>query len=359
MEIDAQLNRVRLLEPQPGMPANAMPGLGQLIPRPNIMLRGMISAALLILLGAYLLFRGFAYGYGAMLLAVGAVIAYNSYRIGTRLEGLRELAETPFFHIAPAADELLIAGSKVSVRTPDGQWLVARMTRQHQMLLAGIRRAWVLGPDGKGRGFLQLPGSYRVIAVRLRSEPPSGSVPLVPVVREPLPPGRDPVLAAHRKWTSGFAAKSAVVNLIISGIAFWAVTESDHPHRRGEFSESFLSVGAAFVFALTAMSGLLLLVGAVKAMRPIPAEATWLELTVRQIQPYRLTRSGLTTMRGQAVLPDGSVLEFKTARIDGSLAVTAAATGQIWAITPIRPGKYAKIGLPGYPVIGLAKFTRP
>jgi hypothetical protein len=357
VEIDARLNRVRLLEPQPGMPARAMPGLGQLLPRRNPLARRLILPGLLVPLGVLRLVLGPGYGYGAMLLAVAALIAFNGFRVARATAGLADLADAVFIPLALAPDGLLVAGSKVSLRLENGQWLVTRMTRQYRMLLAGTRRCWALGPDGEGRVFLQLPGSYRVHAARLRNEPASGSQLLAPILREPLPPGGDPVLAAHRRWSAGFILKTAVAYAGIAGTAFWALTDLDSAG--GEFfRNAAFGVSAGAIAGGTGASVGMLLVAAVKAAWPIPPESTWLELTVRHLDPYQLTQAGTSRMTGQAALPDGRIVAFKTARIDGSLAVTAAATGQLWAITPVRFGKYVKIGLPGYPVLGSAKFSR-
>ncbi len=349
MQQDDQLDRVRLVEPQPGMPADQLPGLDQLLARTK---RGkyFFSAVCFGILVAIGIATAGSIGPGlATLMIVGpAVMVYVSVRVLVATTGMAGLVKSPFTRVDIAPDGMRAAGKRVALQLPDGRWLVCRLGEPNRLLIAGLRRVWLLGPDARGRVVVLVPGNIRLTTARIRDTPPERSEPVPPAPRVPLRPAEDPVLLAHLKAVDRRVLIPAGVTLAIGAIALWAGVDSAiRSHLR---SVGGMTAGFVFAFVMLLLTGQLVTVW-FKQRKLLPPDAGWFELRVNLAAPLFVTAGGIATLTGYATLPDHSVHTFR-ARIDAALATNIAVTGQLWAIGPFRPGKPISAGLPGYPLIG-------
>jgi hypothetical protein len=260
-----------------------------------------------------------------------------------------ELATWPFTEVTAAPDGMRVDGSRLSLRLPDGRWLVFRTAEPNRLLIAGLRRVWLLGPDPRGRVCVLVPSGVRLHRARLSDAPASGSTPLEPVVREPQRPADDQVLASTLRTASRRVLITAGVFALIAATALWAGIDSAvRTHFR---SAGLITAGFVLAFGMLLITGQLLVIWA-RQRKSLPADAGWFELRVNLSAPFVTSAAGITVLTGYATLPDNSVHSFRTAKMDAALAANIAVTGQLWAIGPFRRGKPIPVGLPGYPLMG-------
>jgi len=347
---DGQLERVRLVEPHPGIPANQLPGLDQLLARTR---RGkFVYTAVVfgIITGIGVASAPYAGpGLASMLTFGPALMASVSIRVLVATAGMAEAATRPFTLVDVAPDGMRVAGRAVGLQLPDHRWLTLRTGEPNRLLIAGIRRVWLLGPDARGRAFVLVPGNVRLHTARLRDAPPSDSEPVPPAQRTPLRPNEDPILVGHLRATSRRLLVIVGVFLLIAATSLWAGFDTairSHLRAAGEMTAGFV-----LAFAMLLIAGQIL-VAWFKQRKLLPADAGWFELRVSLSAPFSTTGAGITVLTGYATLPDNSVHSFRTAKIDAALAANIAVTGQLWAIGPFRRGKPIAIGLPGYPLFG-------
>ena len=350
MQNDGQLERIRLVEPQPGMPAQALPGLDQLLAhtkRGKYVFSGAVFAILAVI--GVVALPDVGPGVAAMLIVGPGLLAYTSVRMLVVTSGMAGLAASSFTAVTVAPDGMRVTGTRVSLRLPDERWLVFRTTEPNRLLIAGLRRVWLLGPDARGRVCVLVPSGIRLHRARLSDAPASGSTLVEPAVREPLRPGDDPVLASTLRTAGRRLLITAGVFALIAATALWAGIDSAvRTHFR---STGLITAGFVLAFAMLFLAGQVLLVWS-KQRNFLPANAGWFELRVSLAAPFVTNASGVSVLTGYATLPDNSVHTFRTARIDAALAANIAMTGQLWAIGPFQRGKPIPIGLPGYPLIG-------
>ncbi|MEV6639101.1 hypothetical protein [Amycolatopsis sp. NPDC051371] len=348
MDIASGVDRVRVLEPVPGVPSGAEPLFSGY-------LRHLTSATILrtALSGVLLAFglllalterpgSALPYFYFAVF---GGSLALWSYVLSLYLR-IRRLSGEPYRRLDVAPDGLLVKGVRVSVRLPDGRWLRTRLPGGPRVQLAGERRLWVLG-TGR-RVFVRLPGAMWVRAGRIEDTPTPGATPVEPVSRRPTPPRLDPVLAAHRASRVRRMAGSGITFLVLgaAGLAAAANVRFDPDGITSPAAVGGIAGGSG-VFLLL---GLLTVAGILRIRRPI-TEDTWVELRVALDAPFVPRTRAVVRLTGWALHPDGRQTRFRLVA-DVSLAANVATTGQLWLLGYPRPGKPAKAGVPGYPCVG-------
>ncbi|RSM37801.1 hypothetical protein DMA12_35495 [Amycolatopsis balhimycina DSM 5908] len=277
--------------------------------------------------------------------AFGGSLAMWTYVLSLYRRVQRLFGE-PYHRLDVAPDGMLVKGSRVSVRLPDGRWLrTGRIPDGPRAQLAGERRLWVLG--GGRRVFVRLPGAMWLRAGRIEDAPLPGATSAELVSRHPTPPRHDPVLAANRAFRIRRTVLSGVVFLVLggAGLAFVANTRVD-PYAVVDPAAVGGVAGGSGVLVLL---GLLMLVGVLR-LRPI-TEDVWVELRVALDTQFVPRTRGVARLTGWALHPDGRQTRFRLVA-DVSLAANVAATGQLWLQGYPRPGKPAKAGLPGYPYGG-------
>jgi hypothetical protein len=348
MDILSGADRVRVHEPVPDLPSGAeplFPGYVRQLANAVILRMGLSGA--LVAFGVLLAVierRGSALPY-VYLVVFGASLAMWSYVLNLYLR-IRRLFGEPYRRLDVASDGLLVKGSRVSVRLPDGRWLRTRLPGGARVQLAGERRLWVLG-SGR-RVFARLPGTMWVRAGRIEDTPVSGATPVELVSRHPTPPRLDPVLAAQRAFQVRRTVVSGATFLVLGAAGFVAVAtvRFDPDAITGPAAVGGVAGGSA-VFVLL---GVLMLVGFLRIRRPV-TEDIWVELRVALDTAFAPRTRGVARLTGWALHPDGRQTRFRLIA-DVSLAANVAATGQLWLLGYPHPGKRAKAGVPGYPCAG-------
>jgi len=353
MDIATGADRVRVHEPVPNVPSGAeplFPGYVRQLTNATILRMGL--SGVLLAFGVLLALTerpgsALPYFYFAVF---GTSLAMWSYVLSV-YQRVRRLFGEPYRRLDVAPDGLLVKGSRVSVRLPDGRWLRTRLPDGPRVQLAGERRLWVLGAGL--RVFVRPPGAMWLRAGRIEDTPISGATPVELVSRRPTQPRQDPVLAAHRAFQVRRMVVFGVTFLALgaAGFAVTATVRFDPDAITGPAAVGGIAGGSA-VFVLL---GLLMLVGFLRIRRPI-TEDIWVELRVALDTPFVPRTRGLARLTGWALHPDGRQTRFRLVA-DVSLAANLAATGQLWLLGYPRPGKPAKAGVPGYPCVGSFRLT--
>ncbi|WP_410673718.1 hypothetical protein [Amycolatopsis sp. cmx-4-68] len=348
MDIASAAGRVRVHEPVPNVPSGAEPlfaGYVRQLTRTTVLRMGLSGA--LVGLGVLLVLterRGSALPY-IYFAVFGGSLAMWSYVL-TVYQRVRRLFGEPYHRLDVAWDGLLVKGSRVSVRLPDGRWLRTRLPDGPRVQLAGERRLWVLGAGP--RVFVRVPGAMWLRAGRIEDAPVPGATPAEHVSRHPTPPRHDPVLAAHQAFQVRRMVGSGLTFLVLgaAGLAVVPILRAD-PEVIADAAAVGGVAGGSAVFLLL---GLLMGSGVLRIRRPI-TEDSWVELQVALDTPFVPRTRGLARLTGWALHPDGRQTRFRLVA-DISLAANVATTGQLWLRSHPRPGKPAKAGCPGYPCAG-------
>ncbi|VVJ17758.1 Uncharacterised protein [Amycolatopsis camponoti] len=348
MDIATGADRVRVHEPVPNVPSGAEPlfaGYVRLLTKATVV--RMVLSGVLVTFGVVLVLterRGSAlpYFYFAVF---GLTLAQWSYVLSLYVRLRRHFGE-PYHRFDVAPDGLLVKGTRVSARLPDGRWLRTRLPAGARTQLAGERRLWVLGTGP--RVFVRPPGAMWVRAGRIEDAPHPGAKPAEPVSRHPTPPRLDPVLAAQRAFQVRRTLVSAVIFLAVgaAGLAMVPIVRFDPDGIAGPAAVGGLAGGSTVSLLL----GLLMVAGILRIRRPI-TEETWVELRVALDAPLAPRTPGAVRLTGWALHPDGRQTRFRLVA-DVSLAANVATTGQLWLQGYPRPGKPSKAGVPGYPCGG-------
>jgi hypothetical protein len=348
MDLLSGADRVRVHEPVHDLPSGAQPWFpGYVRQLTNTVILRMGLSGFLVVFGVLLAVierRGSVLPY-VYLVVFGGTLAVWGYVLSLYLR-IRNLSGEPYRRLDLAPDGLLVKGSRVFVRLPDGRWLRTRLLGGARTQLAGERRLWVLG-SGR-RVFVRLPGAMWVRVARIEDTPMSGATPVELVSRRPTPPRLDPVLTAQRAFQVRRTVASGLTCLVLGAAGFVAVAtvpvESDviaGPAAMGGVA------GGSGVFVLL---GVLMLVGFLRIRRPV-TEDVWVELRVALDTAFAPRTRGVARLTGWALHPDGRQTRIRLFA-DVSLAVNVAATGQLWSLGYPVAGKLNKAGLPGYPCAG-------
>jgi hypothetical protein len=84
----------------------------------------------------------------------------------------------------------------------------------------------------------------------------------------------------------------------------------------------------------------------------------WTELSIVLDEGIRTTASPLASTSGRTLLPDGREVTVKLQKVNVNLLANVRDTGRLWVLGTPEAGRPAKIGLPGYPLLGTAKLGK-
>lgn len=336
--------RVRVFEPDPAAPSGAVPIFGEFQDKLGRRAANNLALSVVMtLLGIGTFFLGMGLALPVWVTAFfGCYLAFWIYCATTTPS--KRLKSTAFRRLDCDPDGLVEAGNKVGVRLPDGRWLHLRMPLAWRLQLAGQRRLWLLGIGD--RVFATLPGNLSLVRGRVRDVPPPGAAPAAAVSREPVSPDNDRVLGAHRRFVAKVLWINAGALLVFAALMLWARFDSP-----GRAIDAAVPTVLAAVLFLTA---LLVAKSAADNGKPLTA-GNWTELRLVPDGPLRLSRRGLARLSGRTTLADGREVGVRLAKVDPSMAANIAVTGQLWVVG-MPKGGLARVGVPGYPVTGLARF---
>jgi hypothetical protein len=348
--------RVLVHEPRTDQPAIAEP-----------LWRGLLekgrksSLRILVIVPIYLAFMAWAlYPAEPGVLIVLAVLTGLRWILAlislNRSSVLHRLGNMPFREVRPADGELLVSGVKVSFRLPgDGRWVVTKLSEAERLLLAGVRRVWTLGPDPSGRVFVALSGSVTGRMGRIRPEPVPGSTVLPNQDRQPAPPREDVVLRAALRRLQRRMVLGLVFFFALIGSLVWIFAAD--PFSDDSASASGLVGGVAGGTAVVAVFVFWVAVVTAGIARAVRAP-NWTELWIVLDEGIRTTASTLAGTSGRTLLPDGREVTVKLQKVNVNLLANVRDTGRLWVLGTPEAGRPARIGLPGYPLLGTAKLGK-
>ncbi|MET7996810.1 hypothetical protein ABZU76_38630 [Amycolatopsis sp. NPDC005232] len=350
MTVRPESDRVRLWEPDPAVPAGALPVFGEL----HAGARRRAATSLFFPLpfvvgGIALFFAGEGVVAPLFLVVFFGVVLVVAIAVLTALRRAVPFLGARFEPVDCAPDGVIVAGGEVGVRLPDGRWLRTRMPAPLRVQLAGERRLWLLRVGE--RAMTTLPGSGALGAARITDGPLPGGLVLPIGSREPTSPRLDPVLTAYRRYLARVCWYAAAVYGIVAVLAGWAA--ADLP---GDQALQTARSGAVFLAAFVGVVALIVMVRAYRFRSPLAAD-TWTELAVVLDRPVRINGRGLVRLQGRAVLPDGRMIGFRMRNVAVGFGLATATTGQLWIAGVPRPGKSATAGIPGHAVMGTVRLT--
>ncbi|MFJ1759872.1 hypothetical protein ACIOD2_06105 [Amycolatopsis sp. NPDC088138] len=353
MDIASGADRVRAHEPVPDLPSGAEPLFPGYVRQltSTVILRMALNGALVAygVLLAVIAQRGSVLPY-IYLVVFGPTLAVWTYVLSLYLR-IRRLFGEPYRRLDVAPDGLLVKGSRMCARLPDGRWLRTRLVGGSRVQLAGERRLWVLG-SGR-RVFVRLPGAMSVRVARIEDTPLPGATPVEPVSRRPTPPRLDPVLTAQRAFQVRRTVVSGLTCLVLGAAGF--VVVATVPVEPDVILGPAATGGVAGGSGVFVLLGLLMLAGFLRIRRPV-TEDVWVELRVALDAAFVPRTRGVARLTGWALHPDGRQTRIRLFA-DVSLAANVAATGQLWSLGYPQPGKLNNAGLPGYPCAGTFRLT--
>ncbi|WP_328605649.1 hypothetical protein OG943_37500 [Amycolatopsis sp. NBC_00345] len=347
MTVRPESERVHAWEPDPAVPAGALPLFGEFMVKVRRRAVGETVFAALLTLGGVALFFGDVGIVTPIFVVVifGAYLALGVYNLVVSL-WMKPLLKARFELVECTPDAAFAAGSTIGVRLPDGRWLRTKLPEGMRLQLFGQRRLWLLRLGD--RAVVTVPGVLLVRSGRIQDEPIPDAQPLPVASVEPTSPRLDPVLAAHRRDAARLMAWFAVAILVVFVWAAWSGV--------GFALDTPLAAIPAGVVLIGLALAALPIVGSIILMRrPLPHD-TWTELRVVLDGPIQVSGRGVARFRGHTTLPDGRPIAFRGPRVPLSVVVNVAATGQLWTAGLPRPGKGAVAGVPGHAVYGVVRF---
>jgi hypothetical protein len=84
----------------------------------------------------------------------------------------------------------------------------------------------------------------------------------------------------------------------------------------------------------------------------------WTELWIVLDEGIRTTASTLASTSGRTLLPDGREVTVRLQKVNVNLLANVRDTGRLWVLGTPKAGYPARIGLPGYPLLGTAKLGK-
>ncbi|GAB3705040.1 hypothetical protein GCM10027598_05760 [Amycolatopsis oliviviridis] len=268
-------------------------------------------------------------------------------------KALAELArKEPFRELSLPPEGLFAVGAKVYFRLPGAEvsWAETRLPKPARLQLTAQRRVWLLGPDEKGRRFLQLPGVLWPHRVRTVSALPGGAARLDAVEQRRVPLEEDVVLRAHRRRVVGgirswFVAVAVTLTLFMA-LQIVAISEGSINDAAG-----IILVGVASmvlpILAFDAVKGML---------KPLPLGG-WTELVAVPHRPPLVGASGLATLACRVQWPNGWWSDVYLSKVDPALVANIWATQRLWIIGEPFRGATTFAGVPGHAVLGRVKFS--
>lgn len=284
----------------------------------------------------------------AFVAILGASAGYSLWALLFRLLPCARLLRHPVIRLTPGPGQLLTSGAKVSVALagPEPRWVVVRLRRSQRTLLAGVRQMFFVGPDARGRVLVTLPGGITGRFGRIRRVPAPGSVEPAVQPRPLVAARQDPVVTAFLRevW---LRCGWLVVVYELCAVGIWAAGQAllDAP-----ITGSFTTV-LAVCYAVIGLMAPLRVAVLSSAVKTKP----WQELHATLYTAIEPGASGTAKAEGRVLLADGEArIQFRRTPFD--VLVNVRATERLWVLGVPERGKKVVVGLPGYPVLGLAKL---
>lgn len=338
------METVRVREPRTDIPMGADPFLGPQLKSARSWMPSVTALlAVCVVLMALSIRLNVLIGLPAMLFTgcgLAALLCWWATGPGPALR----LRDAYFREIALTEGSVLVAGAKVSLALPDGGWAVFRTFECNRLLIAGMRKAWVLGPDKRGSVVVVVPGMLTGWTAKVAREPAPGSRPSY-VTRVFGPPREDPVVRAYWQYTQKLTAVMMVVYVLVLAGMVGASTIVSWP----------MSLPP---LALTGFAAVVIVVALIKTLVwGRSAYATgWTELDATLDAPIKHSGTAIASGTGRVTLADGRVVRVKFAMANVNLLANIEATGRMWVFGEPKPGKAVRVGLPGYPLLSNVKL---
>jgi hypothetical protein len=349
-----------VFEPRGDVPAGEDPWIGPLVRAASRRRRSLVLwSPSLVALCVYVLVEGREWA-GVALPAVLALFfavrfcfgVYGWYMSSPRSR--ERLLATPLRKVCLTEGDLRATKRAVYVRLSDDQWFRFRPSSVYVPLLARRRYVWVLGPDSAGRAIVFLPGMVQAVARRVEKTPPSGAGPVVGVAARTVAPKDDPVVQAAARFNVWYLLASVVPSVLVA--VWFAVSYvpwlAAPDHRLGTLPGVVSLYGVLLaVFLLwtsfVTMSRLRRLDGAARAV-------VWTPLRITVDSPPR-RGVAFPSVTGRCTLPDDTLRSVELRGVSANIAAAVDASGVLWVAGEPRKGGNA-VGLPGYPILGVAKL---
>ncbi|WP_181773052.1 hypothetical protein [Amycolatopsis pittospori] len=348
---DSGISPVRVLEPLRDQPAVAMPVFGSVLGA----MRGARAFWILAPLAApgvpaAYLSGGLGVVPAALFLLLGTSAAAWGFSRSTPWKALTELARNASFaEVSLPPEGLFFLHAKAYFKLPDSTWAAVRLPKAARLQLRAQRRVWLLGPDEKGRRFLQLPGVLWPHRVKVVPDLPADAVRQDVIEQRLAPPEEDVVLIAHRqRIVRGMLSLFAIAMVVLASLAVGQVLVMIEDVSKG-------GTGILVWFTYAVVVSVLGIEAAKGMLKPLP-RGKWTEMVAVPHAPPLLGVSGLATLACRVHWPNGWWSDVVLSRVDPALAANIWATQSLWVIgEPVR-GATTFAGIPGHAVLGRVKF---
>jgi hypothetical protein len=315
---------------------------------------GLVMIPVLILL-AHLAPRGFRIDELAVLL-FGCLVPLSVVAVVMRLwighydKKLRRLlADTPW---RPVPAQLLRGGLKSTscvVRLDDGPApVLMRISRARwsvQQVIGRTGRLWTAGPGTDGTTVVTVDGWRGGFFANVVDELSPGAEPVVATFSRTGTPLEDPVTASAAARPNGFVGRLLVVALVMwpffTAVAAFAGRSSAAP------VVGVLGAGV-YLFGWE-----LRLLWRWRRLRSLLRSGPWTPLPARLGQ-WPDQRRLHANVAGEVSLPDGTVAAVTLLRANMDVFVNAVDSGVLWVAGEPARGRTFAVGVPGYPVLGMA-----
>ncbi len=362
--------QVTAQQPSPALPPLVLPQqYGRAIDDPNTALLARVLArsvgrqslllVVLLLLGVlgYVRVGQGGVAEGAFLWVIGAML-FGSLGISAWLQVPqwwrgRVLLSRFGWHPVPA---MILSDKPCLVRvTLEGTEVTLRLRRFYWLAKQIVLRTgtmWICGPDERGRGLVRLAGSVGNALATVTEAAPVGTPPTL--VRPATPrPGDDPALGRNRRTYHRAMVTYLAVMVLIAGFGIGLLSQNGFAHLGG--ADTGVVVGSVF-FALAVILVFQGYLKGRKAFQELMDAPYWQPVPVSLDSWDEPANAALRTGAGRVILPNGwhGYVDFPRLSLD--LAANLRATGVLWLAGDAAPGATVPIGLPGYPLRGVAKF---
>jgi hypothetical protein len=172
--------------------------------------------------------------------------------------------------------------------------------------------------------------------------------------RQPVAPKHDEVLSACMRRTWRRLVIGSAVLLVLFGSLLWIYVANPVGGDAPAPGVVGGMVGGAVALAVLIVRVAVLTFGMARAVRA----PNWTELSIVLDEGIRTTASPLAGTSGRTLLPDGREVAVKLQKVNINLLANVRDTGRLWVLGSPEAGRSAKIGLPGYPLLGTAKLGK-
>ena len=239
----------------------------------------------------------------------------------------------------------------IEAKAENGDPVYLRVPRARlvfRQIVARSGRVWLCGPDERGRVMVRVDGISAGVVAKVRKSPPRSTTPVTPVEPATARPIDEPVLA----WLVRRQNRAFVISVVLSILL--AVTGAIVLAQTGGGN------GFGLIPLIYGLAMLALLVSGRRRVRQAPdlvaRVSGWTPVPVR-LDAWAANGRVIGPARGAIWLPDGSAVLLSVPRASIDLVANVQASHTLWiAGEPARDSVVA-VGVPGYPILGLARLT--